>query len=315
MSFIQELEFNMSILKVESIYKYFSDRKDKIVIRACDNLSFEILKGKTLGLVGESGCGKTTVARIIMGLIPPDSGKVFFDGEKISGLKEREIRPKRRYFQMIFQDSNSAFNPRMRVIDALKEAVTLHLGYSGKELKDFIYSSISRVNLHRGLLYNYIGNLSGGEVKRLDILRAIMINPKLIIADEPLSPLDISIQSQIVNLFMEIQQKDNITLLFISHDLRMIRIVSHKVAVMYRGKIVEMASKTVIGDNPLHPYTRFLWNPVDVEIHMKMSEEGCVYKSSCDLYQRMGFPSICVEKEPELREVEKGHFVACHFIK
>ena len=305
----------MELVRAENISKYFLNRKQATIIRSCDNVNLGIPPAKTLGLVGESGCGKTTIARIIMRLIDPDSGEVYFDGENITNLKERDLRPRRKNFQMIFQDSNSAFNPRMRVIDALKESVSLHLGYRGKELKEFIVDYISRVNLHRGLLYNFIGNLSGGEVKRLDILRAIMISPKFIVADEPLSPLDISIQSQIVNLFMEIQQSEGIALMFISHDLRMVRIISHRVAVMYLGKIVEIASKTAIGENPLHPYTKFLWNPEDVEIFMKFSDRGCVYKSSCKLYQQLGFPSLCVEKEPELKEVEKGHFVACHFVE
>ncbi|RKX95337.1 MAG: oligopeptide ABC transporter ATP-binding protein [Spirochaetes bacterium] len=303
------------MVRAEGIYKYFYGKKKGYTVKACDNVTIHIPPGKTLGLVGESGCGKTTLGRIILGLIKPDRGEVFFENTKITSFREKELRPMRKNFQMIFQDSRSAFNPRMRVYDALKEAAVLHLDMKVRIIKEYINQLIDRVNLHRGLLYNYIGNLSGGEVKRLDILRAIMISPKFIIADEPLSPLDISMQSQIVNLLMEIQQKKKITMMFISHDLRMVRIISHRVAVMYLGKIVEVASKTVIGENPLHPYTKFLWKPKSTDIVLKFPDKGCVYKRSCELFQKRGFPSVCLEKEPEMREVEKGHWVACHFIK
>jgi len=303
------------MVNAKSIYKYFYGKKGSYLVKACDNIDIDIPSGKTLGLVGESGCGKTTLGKIILGLIKPDKGEVFFEKNRITGLRERELRPMRKNFQMIFQDSRSAFNPRMRVYEALKEAAVLHLNIRGKIIKEYVNQLIDKVNLHRGLLYNYIGNLSGGEVKRLDILRAIMISPKFIIADEPLSPLDISMQSQIVNLFMEIQQNKKITMMFISHDLRMVRIISHRVAVMYLGKIVEMATKSTIGENPLHPYTKFLWEPRSTEIVLKFPDRGCVYKRSCELFQKRGFPSICLEKEPELKEVEKGHFVACHFVK
>ncbi len=302
-----------TVVETQGLYKYFYNKKGHTVIKACDDISLSIPKGKTLGLVGESGCGKTTVGRILLRLIEPDSGTVFFNGHNLTEMNEKHIRPLRKNFQMIFQDSSSSFNPRMRAYDALKESVQLYSDLRAKELRDEIYHLMSRVNLHKEMLSHFLGSLSGGELKRLDIARVLSIHPAFIIADEPLSLLDMSIQSQIVNLLLEVQKEENTSLLFISHDLRIVRMLSHTVAVMYRGKIVELAPKSVITENPLHPYTKHLWNPKISDFYVQFFESGCVYKNSCRVLHRKGFPLICSEKQPELLEYEKGHYAACHF--
>jgi len=302
-----------NLVKGINLNKYFHNKKQRTKIKACDGITLAIPEGKTLGLVGESGCGKTTVGRILLRLLDPDSGTVIYRNKELTRMSEGDIRPLRKHFQMIYQDSGSAFHPRMRVQDALKESLRLYRKIKGKELKEEINYLISRVNLHRGLLDHFIGNLSGGELKRLDIARVLSFHPEFIIADEPLSLLDVSIQSQIANLLLQIQHLENTTIMFISHDLRMVRMMSHIVAVMYSGKIVELAPKTIIADKPLHPYTQYLWNPRGADFFVRFLPSGCVYKNSCILYQKKGFPLICSEIHPPLVVVEKGHFVACHY--
>ncbi|MFW6138856.1 MAG: ATP-binding cassette domain-containing protein [Spirochaetota bacterium] len=301
------------LVKSRKLYKYFHDKKQRQTIKACDGVSLSVSRGRTLGLVGESGCGKTTVGRILLRLLDPDYGEVCFDGINLTRMKEKELRSLRNNFQMIFQDSDSSFNPRMRVYDTLKESIQLHNPMKSKQLKEYINFLISRVNLSRGVLYGFVGNLSGGEIKRLDVARALSIHPEFIIADEPLSLLDLSIQSQLANLFMEVQQEEDTAILYISHDLRMVEMLSHTVAVMYRGKVLELASRSDITDSPLHPYTIHLWDPMSYNFYVKFPESGCVYKNSCVLFQKKGFPLACSEKQPELKEVEKNHLVACHF--
>lgn len=301
------------IIEAHNLYKYFTSRRSKQSVKACVDVSLAIESGKTLGLVGESGCGKTTVGRILLRLISPDSGTVCFQDLDLTRLREKELRPMRKRFQMIFQESSSAFNPRMKVYDALKESFRLYNNLKPRELKERIDLLTSRVNLSRGTLDNFVGNLSGGELKRLDIARVLSIEPEFIIADEPLALLDMSIQSQIANLLTSIQQERKISLLFISHDLRVVEMLSHTVAVMYSGRIVEYARISEIREKPLHPYTVFLWNPKSLELFYGLPEGGCIYKSSCLLFEKRGFPPVCSRKVPELIEKEKGHFVACHF--
>ena len=293
--------------------KHFYNKKRKKVIRACDGVSLSIAKGTTLGLVGESGCGKTTVGRLLLRLIDPESGTVLFKGLDLTALGEHDIRYMRQNFQMIFQDSKAAFNPRMRVYDTLKEAIRLYRRPGTEGLREEVGRLIERVNLHRGLLYHFAGNLSGGEIKRLDIARALAIRPELIVADEPLAVLDMSMQAQMVNLFLQIQEEEKTALLFISHDLRIVRMISHTVAVMYGGRIVETAPKGAITARPLHPYTRYLWEPRNAEPAFQYPEGGCVYKNSCGRFQEKGFPAVCVERAPKLVEYGPGHFAACHF--
>jgi ABC-type oligopeptide transport system ATPase subunit len=304
-----------ALLEAVDLVKHFYNKKQRKLIKACDGVGISIDKGLTLGLVGESGCGKTTVGRLLLRLIDPDSGDVLFNGLSLLQLREHELRCMRKNFQMIFQDSRASFNPRMRVFDSLNEAIRLHRKLPAPEMKEEIDLLISKVNLHRGLLYHFIGNLSGGELKRLDIARALAIQPELIVADEPLALLDMSMQAQMVNLFLETQEESDVSILFISHDLRIVRILSHTVAVMYGGKIVEIAPKGSVASTPLHPYTRYLWKPKSVELVFQYPEGGCVYKNACALFQEKGFPAQCVERSPELIEHAVGHYAACHFAK
>lgn len=294
------------------LVKRFYGAKGTRVVEACRDVSITVDRGHVLGLVGESGCGKTTVGRLLMRLIDPDEGEVCFRGVSLTKYAEKEIRPLRRHFQMIFQDSGAAFNPRMRVYDSLKESMNLHDGGRPRELRERILDLITRVNLSRGILYNYVGNISGGEVKRLDIARALSIGPQFLIADEPLSLLDMSLQSQIANLMMEIKEEGT-GILFISHDLRMVEMLSSVVAVMYRGNIVERAPKREITRHPLHPYTRYLWDPASAALYLGLKEGGCIYRNSCALYQAKGYPLVCAELHPPLVEQQADHFAACHF--
>jgi len=298
-------------LQGQHLAKYFYGKGSKII--ACDDVSIKVFHEKTVGLVGESGCGKTTAGRLLLRLINADSGEVLYKNINLSAITEKELRPLRKNFQMIFQDSKSAFNPRMRVFDALRESIRLYEWVRIRELRERIADIISRVNLSKGILQNFIGNLSGGELKRLDIARALTIHPEYLIADEPLTLLDISIQGQIAQLLMEVQQTEGIGILFISHDLRMVEMLSDTVAVMYRGKIIERASRKDITGKPLHPYTRHLWNPKSSLFFIGFREGGCVYKNRCFLFQKKGFPALCSEQQPELLEYRKDHFAACHF--
>lgn len=302
------------IFEGRRLYKYFSGRKGGTAIKACENVYVSIEKGVTVGLVGESGCGKTTVGRVLLRLINADKGVVYYRGQNLTRLHEKEIRPLRKNFQMIFQDSRSAFNPRMRVFDALKESIRLHHeNMKLREVRDRINGLVDRVNLSRGMLYNFVGNLSGGELKRLDIARVMSIGPEFIIADEPLTLLDTSIQSQMADLLMEYQEREGAAVLFISHDLRMVEMLSRTVLVMYGGRIVELAPKREITGTPLHPYTTHLWNPQSTVSTSLFPEQGCVYMNSCLLYQKKGYPTICSEEAPELVEYREQHHAACHF--
>jgi len=295
------------------LHKYFHGKGEGAVTRACDRVYITVGEGATVGLVGESGCGKTTVGRVLLRLIDADKGIVYYRGRNLTRLHEKEIRPLRKNFQMIFQDSASAFNPRMRVLDTLKESIRLYEDVKLREVRERIFELIDRVNLSRGMLHNFVGNLSGGELKRLDIARAISINPEFIIADEPFSLLDISIQSQMADLLMNYQEEQKAAILFISHDLRMVEMLSRTVLVMYGGRIVENALKRDITGTPFHPYTKHLWDPQSPMALSQFPEEGCIYRNSCLLYDKKGAPKICRDEPPELIEHQERHYAACHF--
>ncbi len=329
-----------TILEVQNLKKYFVQRhgllaglgRERQVIPAVDDVSFYLRRNETLGLVGESGCGKTTVGKSILRLTNPTAGRVLFAGEEITGLSSSEFRPLRRQMQMIFQDLDAALNPRVRIRQTLREALRVHHRLTEEEENRRIRELLDQVNLKEGKLGHFPHELSGGEKRRVGIARALAVGPKLLIADEPTSALDVSIQAQVVNLLRDLQRHLGLSYLFISHDLRIVELVSHKVAVMYLGRIVEMGLAGRIAGAPRHPYTRILWSSL-VE---KQSREaswgegggggwgvydferplaGCRFAPRCPVYRERGCPEICTDpsSEPRLLDQGEGHQVACHF--
>jgi oligopeptide/dipeptide ABC transporter ATP-binding protein len=292
-------------------------------VHAVDDLSFSIPKGQTMGIVGESGCGKTTIARLVACLIEPTSGSVFFEGENISELKRKDLRKIRANIQMVFQDPQSSLNPRMTVKDTVGEPLKAHGKAKGAELRETVQTLIEKVGLNPDHIYRFPHEFSGGQRQRIGIARAIALNPKLLILDEPTSSLDVSVQAQILNLLRKLQSEMRLTYLFISHDLAVIKHMSDLIAVMYLGKIVEKAPKRRIFKRPLHPYTQALLSSVQVPDPDYRPEipplRGTVPSPvnpplGCRFHTRCPFSnSKCKMTEPNLREVESEHVVACHF--
>ncbi len=316
-----------SIVEVRNVKKYFFLRKGLFsrkqdVVRAVDDVSFEIEQGMTVGLVGESGSGKTTLGRVILRLLEPTDGKVLFNGVDIFSLSRMEMRKLRRRMQIIFQDPFTSLNPRMTVGDIIAEPLRIHGIVRRRELKERVIEIMERVGL-RGSDYNrYPHEFSGGQRQRIGIARAIAPVPEFIVADEPVSALDVSIQAQILNLLIELQKEYKLTYLFISHDLRIVRYVCDEIVVMYLGKIVERAEKDELFSNPLHPYTRALLSAVPVvdpqtkrrriilsgEVPSPINiPSGCSFHPRCPYVE-----NVCKELVPELREIKPGHFVSCH---
>jgi oligopeptide/dipeptide ABC transporter ATP-binding protein len=296
-------------------------KKEKKKLTAVDDVSIDIYKGENLGIVGESGCGKTTFAKSAIQLYKPNSGEVFFEGIDITKVSRRELRKLCRNFQMIFQDPFSSLNPRMSVRDVLSEALTVHKIVEKNKVNAKIAELIDMVGLNIDQLDRFPGEFSGGQQQRIGIARALALNPKLIIADEPVSALDVSIQAQIINLIKDLQERLGITFIFISHDLRVVRYVTTRVVVMYLGKIIETADTEKLYRNPLHPYTKILLesNPnLDPRKREKKSliegeppspidlPKGCRFCKRCKYAM-----DICHEKEPDLKEILPGHKAAC----
>jgi oligopeptide/dipeptide ABC transporter ATP-binding protein len=335
-----------TILEVTDLRKSFSHFPGVLamlagethVIPAVDGVSFYLRENETVGLVGESGCGKTTVGRTVLRLTDPSGGRIVFDGRDITTLSRAELRPLRREMQMIFQDLDAGLNPEMRVRDILREALTVHERPSDAEIAGRIAELLEQVNLKNSKLANFPSELSGGEKRRVGIARVLAVRPRLIVADEPTSALDISIQAQVVNLLRDLQKNLGLTYLFISHDLPVVELVSQKVAVMYLGRIVEMGLAERIAHQPRHPYTSILWSSladkqttevtrrvtnVTVErerrtwgvFDFEQPASGCRFAPRCPLYKEKGRPAICTDaaSEPQLRDVGHGHVVACHF--
>ncbi len=331
-----------TILDVMDLRKHYRQRRgifsalrgEERVIPAVDGVSFYLKENETLGLVGESGCGKTTIGRTILRLTPATAGKIVFDGQDITAMAPRELRPLRSQMQMIFQDLDAALNPKMRIRDILKEAIRVHHRVSDAEVAQKTRELLEQVNLKEGKLSNFPGELSGGEKRRVGIARVLAVGARFIVADEPTSALDVSIQAQVVNLLRDLQRQLGLSYLFISHDLRVVELISHKVAVMYLGKIVEMGLADRIAHAARHPYTHILWSSL-VE---KQSKEvpraatttrtgawgvfdfgrparGCRFAPRCPVYEAKGRPAVCTDPatEPPLRDVGGGHHVACHF--
>jgi oligopeptide transport system ATP-binding protein len=330
-----------TILEVIDLKKYFthpkglfSFREQQHSIPAVDGASFYLRENETVGLVGESGCGKTTIGRTILRLEKPTSGKIIFDGKDITTASTDELRQLRGKMQMIFQDLDAALNPKMRIGEILKEAITVHHRLTDAEVGKRIAELLEQVNLKKGKLSNFPHELSGGEKRRVGVARVLSVGAQFLVADEPTSALDVSIQAQVVNLLRDLQKQLGLTFLFISHDLRVVELMSHKVAVMYLGKIVEMGMSDKIARAPHHPYTHILWSSLTEKqsreagskarsvrvgrwgvFDFERPMEGCRFAPRCPVYEANGRPDICTdpESEPQLTAMEGGHRVACHF--
>jgi oligopeptide transport system ATP-binding protein len=327
---VKGLEDNV-LLKVKNLKKYFPVRGgilSKIIgyVQAVDEISFNIKEGETLGLVGESGCGKTTTGRTIIRLLEPTAGEVDFKGENVFKLSKEELRKARRNIQIIFQDPFGSLNPRMTVGEIVGESLIIHkIAKNKKEKEERVKELLETVGLNAGHTRRYPHEFSGGQRQRIGIARALALNPKLIICDEPVSALDVSIQAQVMNLLEDLQEKFNLTYLFIAHDLSVVKHISDRVAVMYLGKIVELSSTSELYDNTQHPYTEALLSAVPIPDptlkRQRIVLEGDVpspFKPpvGCRFHPRCKYVKpICSQEEPELIDIRNGHFVACHFRK
>jgi oligopeptide transport system ATP-binding protein len=323
---------NGVILRVENLKMYFPIRRGVFQrhvgdIKAVDDISFDVKTGETLGLVGESGCGKTTTGRAIIRLYNPTAGKVYFEGEDLVSLKGDKLRQMRRKMQMIFQDPYASLNPRMNVEGIVGEPLEVHHVARGKDREKLVDHLLSLVGLNPGLKKRYPHEFSGGQRQRIGLARSLALNPDMIICDEPISALDVSIQAQVVNLLEELQEKLELTYIFIAHDLSMVRHISDRVAVMYLGKIVELTERDTLFENPLHPYTQALLSAVPVPDPVIEANrqriilegdlpspanppKGCNFSTRCPVAI-----DICPDVEPDYLEVETGHFCACHLVK
>jgi len=314
------------LIQVQDLKKYYYKERmfsaDKKPIRAVDGVSFAIRKGETLGLVGESGCGKTTVGKSILRLIEPSSGQVLFKDQDILRFDRKTMRGLRPFMQFIFQDPYESLNPRMKVGEIVGEGMEVHGMARGKEKTQKVSELLEKVGLHPQDALRYPHEFSGGQRQRIGIARAISLNPELIVADEPVSALDVSIQAQILNLLMDLRDQLSLTYLFISHDLRIVKHISDRIAVMHMGKIVEMANGEDLFSRSLHPYTQILLAAIPKlaphkgeEVLVRenyqrvLSEGGCVFQSRCPHPREK-----CQTEEPQLLDEGDDHFVACHFI-
>lgn len=315
----------MSImLEVKNLTKHFPLGKGRVV-HAIDDLSFVLKKGKTLGLVGESGCGKSTVARTVTRIYEPTAGHIFLDGQDITSMNQKTLKPLRRKMQMIFQDPYASLNARMTVRDIIAEPLKAHdVTANRKEIDELVFDMLALVGLGDEHARRYAHEFSGGQRQRICIARALILRPDIVICDEPISALDVSIQAQIVNMLKDFQNERNLTYLFIAHDLSMVRYVSDDVGVMYLGQLVEYSSSEAIYQNPLHPYTKGLLgsipipNPVLARARVKSEIEGDLPSPidpphGCRFHTRCPYKmDICMKVEPLLEKQDGEHAVACH---
>jgi len=314
------------LMQVKEIKKWYPIKKGILQhtiahVKAIDGVSFDIYKGETLGLVGESGCGKTTLARTVLRLIEPTSGEIYFEGRRLRDINKRELQAIRPNMQIIFQDPFGSLHPKMKIRKIIEEPLIIN-HYGDKEKRQTrIRELIKFVNLKEEHLERYPHNFSGGQRQRICIARALATNPKFIICDEPVSSLDVSVRSQIINLLIDLQKKFKLTYLFVSHDLSIVEHICSRIAVMYLGKIVEIGSKSEIFNNKLHPYTQALLESIPIinsDHEIKKVELGDIPSpvnppKGCRFHTRCRYKKdICSKISPELLEVRKGHFVACH---
>ena len=319
---------NKTLVEVKNLKEYFNINtglfKSK-PLKAVDDVSFSIRKGETLGLVGESGCGKTTVGRTLLHLYKPTAGEIWFDGKKIETKKD--ILEYRKKSAMVFQDPYSSLNPRMTVSDIIAEPLDVHKMYQNKkERQERILDLMAKVGLNSEHANRYAHEFSGGQRQRIGIARALSMSPEFLVCDEPVSALDVSIQAQVINMFDELQDQMGLTYLFIAHDLLVVRHISDRIAVMYLGKMVELADSKEIYDHPLHPYTKSLMSAVPLPDPVKARENkrivlsgdipsplnapsGCPFRTRCP-----HATAACAESMPEFKEVASGHYVACHHV-
>lgn len=318
------------LLRVDNLMMHFPIRRGVFqrqvgAVRAVDGVSFEVKRGETLGLVGESGCGKSTTGRTILQLYKPTAGEVEFDGVNLVTLKGEEMRKMRRKLQMIFQDPYASLNPRMTVEQLVGEPLMVHSVATGAEIHERVTHLLDLVKLNPAFASRYPHEFSGGQRQRIGVARALALQPSFIICDEPISALDVSIQAQVVNLLEELQQQFNLTYLFIAHDLSMVKHISDRIAVMYLGVIVELASRDELHAKPLHPYTQALLSAVPIPDPIADSKReriilkgdvpspanppsGCRFRTRCPIAE-----GVCAESRPDFREIRPGHFVACFF--
>jgi oligopeptide/dipeptide ABC transporter ATP-binding protein len=321
------INHNGALLKVQNLKKHYPVRTGNFplkreMIQAVCGVSFTVQQGKTLALVGESGSGKTTVARLIMRLEQPDDGEVYFEGENILTCNAPSGRRLRRDIQMIFQDPYSSLNPHKTVNQIIGEPLRIHALCSKNDLPENIKMLLASVGLSADIIRNYPHEFSGGQRQRIGIARALAVNPKLIICDEPVSALDVSIRAQILNLLVDLQKNRALTYIFIGHDLSVVKYISDQVAVMYMGKIVELADTNEFYENPLHPYSDALLSATPITSPEQRKGDvvvsadtpsaikpptGCRFHTRCKLAERM-----CAEKEPQFAEISENHSVACH---
>jgi oligopeptide transport system ATP-binding protein len=321
---------NANLLEVDHLVKHFPIKRGILIdreigsVRAVDDVSFTVGKGETLGLVGESGCGKSTLCRTLLRLIEPTSGSMRFEGRELSDLGRRELQKMRREMQMIFQDPYASLNPRKRVGQVVGDPLQLHGIASGEERKRRVQELLERVGLNPEHYNRYPHEFSGGQRQRIGIARALALNPKLIVADEPVSALDVSIQAQIINLLSDLQSEFGLTYIFVAHDLGVVRHVSDRIAVMYLGKIVEIGPAEEVYTNPIHPYTLSLLSAIPIpDPRANATREPVVLEgdvpspanppAACRFHTRCRYATeICSEVEPELVDHGGGHFAACH---
>lgn len=324
---VKEKNDKENLLEVRNLKTYYPIkggllRKTVAVVKAVDDISFEIKKGETLGLVGESGCGKSTAGRTILRLLEPTEGKIIFDGQDITNLRGTSLRKIRKDFQMVFQDPYASLNPMMMVGNLIAEPIRNYTKKSLKELKDEVMDLLEKVGLPEDAYYKYPHEFSGGQRQRIGIARALALKPKLIIADEPVSALDVSVQSQVLNLLKELQDEFDLTFLFIAHDLSVVKHMSDRIGVMYLGGLVEVSEKASLYAEPLHPYTQALISAIPEPDPRKKKDriilEGDVPSpiappSGCTFHPRCAHAKPeCSSVKPVLKEVKPGHRVACH---